>query len=354
MTYQMSRRAVLRGGMLTSGLMLGAPLVAACGTAAPAKPALAKTGAIGAGTLRLFWLENVTWAGSYIADTDGYYKAVGFSSFELISGGPSATPVETDLVAGKALFGISSPDLVAAAVVKGGAGLKIIGAQYQKNPFTMVSLASRPIRTPQDMIGKKIGVQAVSESIWAAFLKANHINPSSITTVPVQYDLTPLTSGTVDGWLGYIYDEPIALRSQGFKVETFLLADYGYPLAGNVYVVTDTTITKHRDAVKAFLRAEIMGWQKALADPALGATLAVQKYGKNLGLNVAEQTLEAESEVMLVLTADTRKNGLFTMTPELIAQNIAALQLGGTTVTAGQLFDLSVLTEVYQENPSLV
>jgi ABC-type nitrate/sulfonate/bicarbonate transport system substrate-binding protein len=351
-TYQMSRRAVLRGGMLTAGLMLGAPLVAACGT--DKKSAPGKTGAIGAGTLRLPWLETVEFAGSYIADTNGYYKAAGFSSFMLISGGPTATPVETDLVAGKALFGISTPDLAASAVVKGGAGLKIIGATFQKNPYALVSMASKPIRTPRDMIGKKIGVAALDESAWAAFLKANHIDPASITTVPAQEDPTPLTTGTVDGWLGYITDQPIALRSKGFKVETFLLADYGYPLAGDVYEVTDRTITEHRDAVKAFLRTQIMGWQKALADPALGATLAVEKYGKNLGLNVAEQTLEAKAENMLVLTTDTRKNGLFTMTPQLIAENIAALKLGGTNVTAGQLFDLSVLTEVYQENPSLV
>jgi len=365
-TYQMSRRAVLRGGMLTSGLMLGAPLLAACGSAsssssssssssaAPAKTATPATAAaLGAGTLRLPWLETVEYAGTFIADANGYYKAAGFSSFTLIPGGPTATPVETELVAGKALFGISTPDLAASAVVKG-AGLKIIGAMFQKNPYAVVSLASKPINTPKDMVGKKIGVAALDESAWTAFLKTNHIDPASITTVPVQEDPTPLTTGTVDGWLGYITDQPITLRSKGFTVETFLLADYGYPLSGDVYEVAETTITEHRDAVKAFLRTQIMGWKKALADPALGATLAAQKYGKNLGLDVAEQTVTAKAYNALVVTADTRKNGLFTITPELIDQNITALKLGGTSVTAGQLFDLSILTEVYQEDPSLV
>ena len=352
MTYQMSRRALLRDGMLASGLMLGAPLLAACGKDNKAEPA--KAGAVGAGSLRLPWVENVEFAGSYIADTNGYYKADGFSSFTLIGGGPTATPVETDLVAGKALFGISAPDLVASAVVKGSAGIKIIGAQFQKNPFTILSMADKPIRTPRDMIGKKIGVQALNESVWAAFLKANHINPNSITKVPVQFDPLPLTTGTVDGWVSYITNEPIVLRSKGFKVMTFLFADHGYPLVGDVYVVTDKTIKEHRDVVKAFLRAQIRGWKKALADPAMGARLAVEKYGKNLGLNVAEQTLESKTQNTLVLTDDTKKNGLFTITPELIAKNIATLKLGGTNVTAEQLFDLSVLTEVYRENPSLV
>ena len=48
--------------------------------------------------------------------------------------------------------------------------------------------------------------------------------------------------------------------------------------------------------VKAFLKAEIKGWKDNLADPALGATLAVNTYGKGLGLTIAEQTLESKSQ----------------------------------------------------------
>jgi len=85
----MSRRALLRDGMLASGLMLGAPLLAACGQDNKAGPA--KAGAIGAGNLRLPWVENVEFAGSYIADTNGYYKDAGFSSVTLMAGGPNVS-----------------------------------------------------------------------------------------------------------------------------------------------------------------------------------------------------------------------------------------------------------------------
>ena len=348
----MDRRALLRGGLLASGLLLGAPLLAACGEGKKTGPA--RAGMFGAGSVRLSWIKNVQFAGSYVADADGYYKAEGFSGFELISGGPTATPVETDLVVGKALFGISAPDLVASAVTKGGAGVKIIGAQYQKNPFAILSMADNPIKTAKDMIGKKIGVGASGESVWAAFLKANDIDPKSITKVPVQFDPIPLTTGTVDGWMGYITNEPNILRLKGFKVETFLFADQNYPLIGEVYVVSDKTVKEHRDAVKAFLRAEIKGWKQVLADPALGARLAVETYGKGLGLTVEEQTLESKEQSTLMLTEDTQKNGLFTITPELIAENIRTLTFAGIDITAAQLFDLSILAEVYRENPSLI
>jgi ABC-type nitrate/sulfonate/bicarbonate transport system substrate-binding protein len=353
----MDRRALLRGGMLASGLVLGAPLLAACGDDDKAEPVPTKTGAStganGAGSLRLSWVKNVEFAGSYIADTNGFYTAEGFSSFQLISGGPTATPVETEIISDKALFGLSVPDRVAAAILKG-AKLKIIGATYQKNPFAIMSMADKPIKTAKDMIGKKIGVQANSESVWAAFLKANNINPKSITKVPVQFDPLPLTTGVVDGWLSFITNEPNALRLKGFKVETFLFADQNYPLVSEVYVVGEKTLTERRDTVKAFLRAEIKGWKQAVADPTAGAKLTVDKYGKGLGLTLEEQTLESKDQNKLVLTEETRKNGLFTITPELITRNIETLKFAGLDITAEQLFDLSLLTEIYKENPSLI
>ena len=35
---------------------------------------------------------------------------------------------------------------------------------------------------------------------------------SSIKVVPVQFDPTPLTQGTVDGWFSFITNEPIELK----------------------------------------------------------------------------------------------------------------------------------------------
>ncbi|GAA2722177.1 ABC transporter substrate-binding protein [Actinocorallia aurantiaca] len=350
MTYAFDRRTLLRGGLLASGLFVAAPLLAACGSD---DENVSAEGGIGEGSLRFSWVKNVEFAGAYLADTNGYYKAEGFSSFELIGGGPTATPAETDVLTGKAMVGISAPDTVAAAVLKGGQ-LKIIGAEYQKNPFAIMSMASNPIKSAKDMIGKKIGVQATNEAIWAAFLKANKIDPASITKVPVQFDPLPLTTGTVDGWMSFVTNEPNALRVKGFEVETFLFADENYPLVSEVFVVADKTIKERRPALKAFLRAEAKGWRDSLKDPEAGAKLAVEKYGKDLGLDLEEQILSSKDQNELLLTADTKKNGLFSITPELVAKNIETLKFAGLEVTAEQLFDMSLLEEVYKEDPSLV
>ena len=81
-----------------------------------------------------------------------------------------------------------------------------------------MSMTKKAIKTPQDMYGKKIGVQATNESVWTAFVKAAKIDASKITKVPVQFDPLPLTTGTVDGWFSFVTNEPNDLRSKGFDV----------------------------------------------------------------------------------------------------------------------------------------
>jgi ABC-type nitrate/sulfonate/bicarbonate transport system substrate-binding protein len=350
------RRLFLKRGLQLGGaVMLGGPLLAACGSDSDSASSASASGSKSFGelTLRLSWIKNVEFAGSYIADSKGYYKDEGFSKATLIGGGPSATPMETDVVTKKALFAISGPDITGAAISKG-APLKIIGAQYQKNPFCIMSMTKNAIAKPEDMYGKKIGVQASNESVWAAYIKATGLDESKITKVPVQFDPLPLTQGTVDGWFSFVTNEPNALRLKGFKVSTMLLADTGYPLVSETYCTRQDTIDKQPELVKAFLRAEIKGWKASVADPTLGAKLAAETYGKGLGLTTKEQTLESTDQNALILTADTKKNGLFTVTDTLIEENIKTLAYGGLKITADKLFDFSLLEAVYKEDPSLI
>ena len=350
-----ARRSVLRGGLAAGGLAMLGPVLAACsssgGSGDPSGGSMPTS--FGAVSLRLPWIKNVQFAGSYLADTKGYYTAEGFSGVELIPGGPTATPQDADVATGKAMFGISSPDLTGAAIVQG-APIVIIGAQYQKNPFCILSMATTPITTPEDLYGKKIGVQATNESVWTAFTKAARIDTSTITRVPVQSDPIGLTRGEVDGWLSFVTNEPNDLGLRGFKVATMLLADHGYPLVSGTYLTTTELVKSKPDLVKAFLRAEIKGWTDNLADPARGAALAATHYGKGLGLTTAQQTLESRAENEFVLDNDTRADGLFTVTDQLVEETLATLGRGGLQLRTGELFDLSLLEELYTEDPSLL
>ncbi len=333
------------------GLIAGGLAAAAATHRASARPPGGKD--LGACNLRLCWVTNAEFAGEYLADHRGYYRDEGFTSARLISGGPSAPPTEIDLVQQRCLLGISAIDTTAGAIAQG-AALRTIGAQYQESAYCIVSLASRPILQPQAMIGRTIGVQATNRLVFSSFLALNGLDPDRIRTVPVQFDPTPLISGEVDGWFGFITNEPILLHTRGIATAAMMFADHHYPMVMQTYVARTSTIERERETLKAALRAEIRGWRDNLADPAAGAKLAIEVYGRTLGLDPTQQQLQSKAENALMRGAGTARQGLFRVEDQRIADNVKLLRAGGLAVTASDLFDMSLLDEIYRQDPSLL
>ena len=126
-------------------------------TAAAAMPLMPRMGfAATPLNFQASWLNDAEFAGYYAAIDEGYYKAEGLD-LNYMAGGPDVIP-ETTLIAGKADVTLTTPDTTIQAITTQGAKFKIIGAQYQKNPVGIVSLAKNPIKTPADMVGKSIAV----------------------------------------------------------------------------------------------------------------------------------------------------------------------------------------------------
>lgn len=363
MNSELDRRTFLRRGAFGAAgvALLGNPLLAACSsdsktttsssTGSSSTSASSSAANFGALDFQLSWIKNVEFAGMYIADTKGYYKDVGFSSVNLISGGPNVNQ-DSVVDSGKAFIGTGDPLITAPAVLQG-AKVVVVGAQYQKSPFCIMSLASNPVKTVADMKGKKIGVQDVNTAIWKAFLAVNNIKDSEVTTVSVGFDTSELVAGKVDGWFSFITNEPNELKAKGTDTVTFLLSENGLPLASQHYIVNKEVLSKDRDKIKAVLLAEVRGWRDSLKDPALGANLAATKYGVDLKLDEAEQTNESKDQNKLILDDDTKANGIFTITDKLLDQTIESLGKAGTTITKDKLYDLSLIKEIYQEHPDL-
>ncbi|SNT47774.1 ABC-type nitrate/sulfonate/bicarbonate transport system, substrate-binding protein [Asanoa hainanensis] len=343
----LSVTAKLLGGGALMAVSGGA--LAACGDDDDAKSA---SGGVSPVTFQLGWLANVENMGIYVADDGGYYTKEGLKT-TVVPGGPSVS-VGPLVASGKAFVGLDSVDTIARAR-KEGAPLKIVGATLQKNPSAVVSLAKSPIRTPQDLVGKRLGVQQSGTEIYNAFFKANGVDPKSVTYVPVQFDPAPLVNGEVDAFASFLTSQPIQLKRQGVDTEAFLLADFGYGLWADAFVVSEATLAdkEQRARLVNLMRASVKGWQDAVADPAKGVKLAVEKYGKSLQLNADEQLLTAQSFVPLIQTPETKTNGLLTMSKAGIDANIATMAAVGITATADELFDTTILADVFAGKPTV-
>jgi len=348
-----------RGAIAAAGLAAALALSAcSSGSGEPSATSSPTDGAMaiadyGELNLQLSWIKNEEFSGEFLADANGYFTDAGFSSVNLT---PGPTTGVAELVSGSADVALSDAVSIGAAVGNESAPLKIIGTTYQKNPFTILSLADGGnILTPADLKGKKIGVQDSNTALFKALLAANGIGEDELTIVPVQYDPAPLTNGEVDGFVAYLTNEAITVKAAGFDTANLPFADNGLPFVAETFTVTDDEIANDRDKLKAFLYAEIKGWTDAVNDPAAGATLAIETYGVDLKLDPANSNAGAvEQAEKLVVSDETVANGLFTISDSLQDQTIASLAGAGVTVTKDQLFDMSLLQEVYDEHPELI
>lgn len=350
-TARRTRVAVSIAAVALSALALSA----CAGSSDPASSSSSGGDAAGPGdiTVQLSWIKNEEFCGEFFADSKGYYKDAGFSSVELV---PGPSTGASELISGTADFAMSDAVSTGSVVASEGAPLKIIGTTYQKNPFTVLSLKDGGnIATVADLKGKRIGVQDSNTALFNAFLAANGMSASDLTIVPVQYDPAPLINGEVDGFIAYLTNEAIIVQNEGHETVNLPFADNGLPFPAETLVTTDDMIKNHPDTVKAFLKAEIQGWTAAVADPAGCAKLAYDDYGKDLNLDPKNSEAGAVAQLSdLVVSDETETNGLFSISDDLKDATVKSLGEAGIDVTADQLFDTSLLEELYSENPDLV
>lgn len=326
----------------------------ACGSSASATKAAGSSSKSGSGAstvaMQLLWIENVQFAGELIAQKHGYYKSEGVN-VNLLPGGTTITP-DPVVASGKALIGISSPSLTGAAVASG-AKLQIIGAQYQRNPDVIISLAKNPISNISELKGKRIGVQPNIRSVWNAFIAANHLS-GKVTTVPVQDDPSLVVSGDVDGFLGFYTNEAVTLKVKGYDVVTMFLQDFGLPLLYETYCVRTESLrnTQERKQIKDVLTGDIRGWRLQLSDPMVGVDLVMSVSGGTLGLNKTQQTAQAKAQNALYTSSATKAHGLFWMSPTAVEQSVETLNKSGVKASTS-LFTNELLAEIYKEDPTL-
>jgi hypothetical protein len=68
---------------------------------------------------------------------------------------------------------------------------------------------------------------------------------------------------------------------------------------------------------------------------------------------LGKEVEQSEVQAGLIVTDEVEANGLFTISEDLISQNMATLAAAGIEVEADDLFDMSLLTELLEDKPEL-
>ena len=290
-------------------------------------------------TMQAAWINDAEFAGYFIGIDEGYYAAEGLD-LTYLSGGPDVIP-ESTIIAGRADLALTTPDTTIKAIVEQGAPFKIIGAQYQKNPIGIVSLASNPINEPSDLIGKTLAVPPVNVISVNAMLALNGIDPGQVNIVPYAYDPTPLIRGEIDASLDFTTNVPYTISQQGVEATSFLLYDFGFTIYNDTVVVTEETLTSKRAELVAWLRASRKGWEANFKDPNGWPPKWADTWFAGTGRSIENEIFFNNAQQPMMESPA----GYMGMTEEGIEANLRALAEVGIKGTR-DMFDTTLLEEI--------
>lgn len=271
----------------------------ACGSnQAPASSGASneETGELRKVVLRLKWIHQAQFAGYYAAVEKGFYKEAGLD-VEIRPGGADFPSVQM-IASGSEHFGVTGADQILMAREKG-VPVQALSAVYRKTPFVLFALKDSGITKMEDLIGKKVGVKlgGNEELTYRAMVNSAGIEASKIEEMPVKYDMSPLLSGQVAAWPGYVINEMLAVQEQGHEVNVIQPGDYDINFYADTLFTTESIIKKDPEMVKSFVQASMKGWEYAIANPEEAAEFGL-KYGSKLNLEHEIGMMKASVELL--------------------------------------------------------
>jgi len=194
---------------------------------------------------------------------------------------------ETDGVAlvgaGELPFALVSGEQVLLARAQG-VPVVYVMAWYQQYPISLIAKSTSGFKTINDLKGKKIGLPGLFGANYVglrAMLYALGIQESEVTLDSIGFNqVEALAADQEDAVVGYAANEPVVLRSKGYDLTEWRVADY-VQLASNGIITNEKTIAENPEMVRAFLQATLRGLQDTITDPGMAYEIC-KKYVENL------------------------------------------------------------------------
>ncbi len=335
-----TRRSFLKTGLaLTGGAML-----------APVPALAASNNRI---TSTLSWIPNSQFSGLWMGLEKGYFEANGVD-VEWRPGGPNTpNPVER-VASGEVQLGQqANPRPVLEAVARDN-DFVVFGSTFQRQPGGLLSLAENPIRTAEDMVGKRIMCPNPTDVRTVEVTLLINDLPKDFVYVPGGFDPQPLLDGRADAMVAFATSQPVVLERQGLVAEQDYfhrtwdeLGQLGY---NNFLFAQRNWLDKNRALVVGYLKAEIQGWMDARADLDAAVELTVNKYGADFGLDPVQERRSLELILPFLESKDTEEHGPYWINTDRLGGPIyAALELAGlkNLKDPEEFVDMSLLQDVY-------
>jgi NitT/TauT family transport system substrate-binding protein len=219
-------------------------------------------------SLRLDWKLIGYQLPFFWAKEKGYYAKENLNVDIKLGAGSGKT---VNLIGGRQDdIGFADYMLMAVAAAKGMPVKGIMGV-VQEGAWAVISFADKPIKTPQDLIGKSIAMTADHKALFDLLLSVNKIpaDKISIKVVSPSTRNTIFANGNVDGFVSIVIGSPLefvvrARQGKGKPVYFMPFEKFGLSPMGQGVITNEELIAKKPDVLARFVRASVHGFKDVM------------------------------------------------------------------------------------------
>lgn len=222
-------------------------------------------------TFVLDWTPNTNHTGLYVAQAKGYFEEAGL---EVEIKQPPEDGAEVLIASGKADFGVSFQDTMAAALVGDDAlPITAVAAVIQHNTSGIISRAGEGMNSPKGMEGHSYATwnSPIELATLEQVVKADGGDFSKVELIPstVTDEVTALKSKSVDSiWIFYAW-AGVKTELEGLETDYFEFADIDpvFDYYTPVIIANNKFLKENPETAKAFLKALSKGYEFAIENP---------------------------------------------------------------------------------------
>lgn len=244
-------------------------------------------------SVQLQWADQFQFAGYYVAKEKGFYKDAGLD-VTIKKFDPKKLAVD-EVMAGRTQYGIGRSSLLVDRMK--GKDIVALAAIFQSSPFILLSLKSADIKTPRDLVGKRIMMtEDYQDTISVrAMLNSQGVQIDDLKFIEHSYNPEDIANGKTDVMACYVSNEPYVLKEKGIETNAINPEAYGFDFYGDILFTSEYEVRHHPKRVRAFVDATLKGWEYAFEHIPETAKLIKQKYN---GQNKSYGSLVYEGEVL--------------------------------------------------------
>jgi len=315
---------MIRSSKLTNSLL--AAVLAVCGVTVGVNASAAEKV-----TVQLKWLPQAQFAGYYVAQSKGYYKAEGLD-VTIKPGGPDISPVQVIAGNGADVVVNWMPDALAAR--EAGVPLVNIAQVFNQSGLMLTCKKSSGVNSPKDLKGKTLGVwYGGNEYPFLNWMAKLGYKDTDIKILKQGFNVDPLLQNQAACISTMIYNEYWQVVDAGIKesdLVTFFYEKEGVAsLEDGLYVME----AKLKDPafvarMGKFLKATFKGWNDAVKNPAEAAKIVVAADSSGSATEKVQKR-QMENVAKLITTASTAKMGY--LEPAAYERTVKVLLAAGSS-----------------------